>query len=57
MRKLNAIDFAVVSAASFLTATPAMAGVVAAPAPVMGAGIGALALLGVGYLAMRGRGR
>ena len=46
-----------VTTVALLSATPAMAGVAPVPAPVMGAGIGALALMGVGYFAIRRRGR
>ena len=45
----------VASLAALLAADPAFAGTVSTPAPVMGAGIGALALLGIGYAAIRQR--
>lgn len=57
MRNIKLIDTAAATLVTLLAATPAMAGITPSPAPVMGAGIGALALMGVGYFAIRRRGR
>lgn len=38
-----------------LAADPASAGIVPTPAPVLGGGVGALAVLGLGYYALRRR--
>ena len=42
---------------ALLAATPALAGAPATPAPLLGAGIPALAAFGAGYWALRRRGR
>jgi hypothetical protein len=55
MRRVKTKEFLVASLAILFTADPAFAGAIPTPAPVMGAGIGALALLGVGYAAIRHR--
>jgi hypothetical protein len=55
MRRVQMKDFLVASLAILFAADPAFAGVVPTPAPVMGAGIGALALLGIGYAVIRHR--
>ena len=58
MRNIKLIDAAAVTLVTLLAASPAFAGdLIPSPAPVMGAGIGALALMGVGYFAIRRRGR
>jgi hypothetical protein len=43
------------AALAALIATPAFAGTVTSPAPVAGIGIGAVALVGLGYRALRRR--
>lgn len=47
----------IVGAAAFclFSATPAFAGAVTVPAPLLGAGLPALAAFGVGYWALRAR--
>ena len=55
MRRLKPTDVVVAAVMILFAADPALAGFVATPAPVMGAGIGALALLGIGYVAIRQR--
>jgi hypothetical protein len=54
MLKLKIFDTAAFVAMAFSLATAAHAGMVT-PAPVAGVGIGALALLGLGYRALRKR--
>ena len=54
MQRFGIKDLAIAAAMILFAADPAFAGFVT-PAPVMGAGIGALALLGVGYAAIRQR--
>jgi hypothetical protein len=54
MQRFGTKDLAIAAAMILFAADPAFAGFVT-PAPVMGAGIGALALLGVGYAAIRHR--
>lgn len=55
MRKFETKDVAIAAAMILFAADPAFAGFAPTPAPVMGAGIGALALLGIGYAAIRQR--
>jgi hypothetical protein len=55
MRRVKLKVLLVGSLAILFAADPALAGVVPVPAPVMGAGIGALALLGIGYAVIRQR--
>jgi hypothetical protein len=55
MRRVKMKELLVASLAILFAADPAFAGAVGTPAPVMGAGIGALALLGIGYAVMRQR--
>ena len=55
MRGIKAKEFLVASLAVLFAADPAFAGVPATPAPMMGAGLGALALLGIGYAVIRHR--
>jgi hypothetical protein len=55
MRRVKMNEFVVASLAILFAADPALAGFVPVPAPVMGAGIGALALLGIGYAVIRQR--
>ncbi len=55
MRRVKMKELLVASLAILFAADPALAGVAATPAPVMGAGIGALALLGIGYAVIRQR--
>lgn len=55
MRGLEIKDVVVAAVLILFAADPAFAGFLPTPAPVMGAGIGALALLGLGYAAVRQR--
>jgi hypothetical protein len=52
MTRIETISFGIALAA---LATPAIAGVVGAPAPVAGVGLGAVVLIGIGYRALKGR--
>jgi len=54
MRRIETISFGIAFAA---LSSPAIAGVVGAPAPALGIGIGAVALIGLGYRALRSRTR
>ena len=49
------LRFAGIATFTFLAASPALAGVVSTPAPLLGAGIPALAAFGAGYWAIRRR--
>ena len=55
MRGVKTKEFVVASLAILFAADPALAGALPTPAPVMGVGIGALALLGIGYAVIRHR--
>lgn len=56
MRRSMTPDMAAMAIIATLTAAPAWAGsCVATPAPVLGVGIGALALMGVGYRSLKRR--
>jgi hypothetical protein len=52
MSRIEAALFGVVAAT---LATPAFAGTAGVPAPIVGVGIGAVVLVGVGYRALRSR--
>ncbi|GAC1433505.1 MAG: hypothetical protein NVSMB6_31050 [Burkholderiaceae bacterium] len=55
MRRFKTTDVVVAAVMILFAADPAFAGFLPTPAPVMGAGIGALALLGIGYVTIRQR--
>ena len=52
MRRIETISFGIVLAA---LASPAFAGTAGAPAPVVGVGVGAVVLVGLGYRALKAR--
>ena len=54
MRKIVALNAVAFCALAAIT-SPAFAGTVVTPAPVAGIGIGAVALLGMGYRALKRR--
>jgi len=56
VRRSVCLDFAATAVIAALASTPAWAGLAPpAPAPIAGVGIGAIALLGLGYRAMKRR--
>ena len=55
MRNFKALEIATACAMIVIAESPAIAGGPITPAPVLGAGAGALALLGLGYYALAKR--
>lgn len=52
---MNRIAYALLTIGLLVAADPALAGTVGTPAPVAGIGIGAVALIGFGYRALKSR--
>lgn len=53
MRSGLALDIVMTGVIAMMAATPALAGNPPTPAPVVGVGIGAVALMGLGYRALK----